>query len=603
MKNPIKRFADFVAVAGYIFVRGFSASKLNSLLSIFFEALSFFWVIAAAISLAVLATSGGSSDLPEQLTKHIPQGQSFTYGVMGMVISLLGGALSKFLSNYIINIALPKIESRFYGEGLYNFAKADIIAISQLDVDAADYLKRDLSINARFAMMVYRRILLTVVPAITLVFLLPTLALKNLNILFAMGVIFLILVPVYYLINRKSNQITLDMEILSREVSGQRRKAADAMLAANYDFAEKDEIIAPTLAQNNEDVKRFFHLYGERFTMSEATSLTNTFVLFLLVGVLAFMTWQSGAHDAKNINIADFVIVLVVLRQVHTVVSRGLLVTNTMSRFYTKLLALKTINTQISTFTGMRPMDAAKINKQVENLRYKHVHTDKGHVFDMRPGSVHLMLDNNPPSRFSLLGLKPATDVKNFAAFIATRTIDIIDREEQKFTFADHISTPKDIDNIIKEHLEFLTWVYDESELRRIPETPMDITEIMQSTLGDGISYLRPRTIKIYELMIDLQEKLQASQADVIFLDVRAFIRFQPPYAEKALEMMQKANKVVFVIVSKQHHANFGFDPNRLVLIKGRTKAEGYVELADMLSVLNTGNKTSTDDLDDELNM
>ena len=603
MKNPIKRFADFLGVAGYLFVRGFSASKLHSLASIFFEGLAFLWVIAAATSLAMLATAGGSSDLPEQLMRYIPEGQAFTYGVMGMVISLLGGAISKFLSNYIINIALPKVETKFYGEGANNFATADIIAISQLDVDAADYLKRDLSINARFAMMVYRRILLTVVPVITLFFLLPTLAIINFQIMVAMGLIFIFLVPVYYFINRKSNQITLDMEVLSREVSGQRRKAAEAMLSADYDPADKDEIIAPTLSHNNKDVKRFFHLYGERFTMSEATSLTNTFVLFLLVGVLAYMTWQSGAQNAKNINIADFIIVLVVLRQVHTVVSRGLLVTNTMSRFYTKLLALKTINNQISTFTGITPEDAAKLTGPVENLRYKHVHTDKGYVFDMRPGNVHLMLDNNPPSRLSLLGLKPATDVKNFANFISSRTIDIINREEQKFNFTDHIGTPKNLDNILKKHSELLSWLYDESELRRIPETPMDFMGIMQNTLGDGISYLRPRTIKIYELMIDLQEKLKASKADVVFLDVRTLIRFQPPYAEKALEMMKSTDKVVFVVVSKQHHANFGFDPHRLVLIKGRTKAEGYIELSDMLSVMETGNKRPTDDLDDEMNM
>ena len=603
MKNPIKRFADFLGVAGYLFVRGFSSSKLHSLASIFFEGLAFLWVIAAATSLAVLATAGGSADLPEQIMRHIPEGQAFTYGVMGMVISLLGGAISKFLSNFIINIALPKVETKFYGEGANNFAEADIIAISQLDVDAADYLKRDLSINARFAMMVYRRILLTVVPVITLFFLLPALAIINFKIMVAMGLIFLFLVPVYYLINRKSNQITLDMEILSREVSGQRRKAAEAMLGADYDPTNKDEIIAPTLAHNNKDVKRFFHLYGERFTMSEATNLTNTFVLFLLVGVLAYMTWQSGVQNSNNINIAEFIIVLVVLRQVHTVVSRGLLVTNTMSRFYTKLLALKTINNQISTFTGISPDDAAKLTGPVENLRYKHVHTDKGHVFDMRPGNVHLMLDNTPPSRLSLLGLKPATDVKNFATFIATRSIDIIDREDQIFTFTDHTKTPTDLDKALKEHAKLLSWLYDESELRRIPETPMDVTAIMKSTLGDGISYLRPRTIKIYELMIDIQQKLKASKADVVFLDVRAFIRFQPPYAEKALEMMEKSDKVVFVIVTKQHHANFGFTPERLVLIKGRTKAEGYIELSDMLSVLDTGNKAPSDDLDDEMNM
>lgn len=650
MKNPIKRFADFLGVAGYLFVRGFSASKIPSLICIFFEALSFIFIVIAAISVGVLASAGKTTNMPEQLMRYIPEGQSFTIGILGLTIALLGGAVSKYLANYIINIALPKIESNFYAEGANNLAETYIVDNSELEIDVDEYLKRHLSINARFAMMVYRRLILTFVPVATLFFFLPALALTNVKILLAMGLIFLCLIPIYYWINRKSNQITLDMEELSREVSGQRRKAALTILDEGFHPENKDSVIAPTLAKNNSEIKQFFHLYGERFTMSEATNLTNTFVLVLVLAMLAFITNSAGDIASGGIDIAYFLFVLVALRQIHTVISRGLLVTNTMSRFYTKLLSLKTVNETISKYEkqhgtmwpvqeitpetpdeiddtdtenvdpvseDITPVDEeadiqsdatstvepAIIREPVENLSYKQISITEQR-FDMQPGTVHLYFDKSPPSLTSLPRLLPETDAENFETFLAMNTVEILETQfgaqGKIFSFAPHIKTKKSMDNILAKHFDLLSSLYDESELRRIPEEPMEFIDIMKSTLGDGISYLRPRTIKIYELMIDLQEKIRASDADIVILDAKALIRLQPPYAEMALKMMEKMEKIIFVMIANHNYEKFKFDTSRMVLISGPRHAEGFVALSDIGEVIPPATNELEDELDDE---
>ncbi len=603
MKSILKRFAVFLSVAGHVFIRGVKAAPFAALFCILFEALSFFWLIAAATSLALLAAGRGKAGLPSEIMQFIPEGQEFAFGAMGLLVSLLGGALTKFLANYVVNISVPKIETRFYEESARNFAKADIVTLSQLDLDPTTYLKRDLSINARYAMMVYRRLILTVFPLATLFVLLPVLIMKNLEITLIMGAVFILMLPVYYWINRKSNQITLDMEKLGREVSQRRRDAAESLIGPDYSPDHAVEVLAPTLSNHNEKIKRFFHLYGERFTMSEATNLANAFVLFFVVGALAWLTFRESGTRSATLNIADFLIILLVLRQVHTVVSRGLLVTNLLSRFYTKLLALKNVNARLKRLnSGNRDRELAP--EPVGELRYKHLISGKASLFDMRPGNVHVLYDVHPPSRLSLLGLKPPTDVKNFAGFLIHYTTGIVPFEPPSFTFAGQLADGIDLDNLIAQHMDLLQYLYTPDDLRRIPDDPTDLVQIMKDTLGDGISWLRPRTIKLYEFMIDLQNRLAERHEDVIFLDARLLIRFKPPYFEKALDLMRQSKKLIFITLLKHNRSQLDFASETPVIIKGDKQAEGYVTYAELANLdERKTNQSNDDDIDDELNM
>ena len=594
----LSRLGDFFGVAWFVFIRGLSASRRYVAINVCFELAGLFWVFAASLCLSVLLAGDRIKELPFNLQTYIPGTNLMKYAIIGLLVSMLLGSIFRFLATYVINISLPKVESQFYKLTAEKFAAANISQLSELEMDVAEYMKRDLSMNTRFALMVYRRSVLALVPILSVVILLPIVAYTNLGITLIMGLFFILMVPVYYKINKRSNQITLEMETLTRSATGQRRRTAETILDDDYKIEDKDAVIARSLAENHADIQKFFHLYGERFTTMHGTNLVNAIVLFMVVGVLIYFNFSPSA-DGGEFNVIGFTIIMVMLRQLHTGISRVLLVLNVMSRFYTKLLSLKKIDQQLAKMLAANS-ETLPTTKPIDHLAYKHIDSGAGKNFGMKPGNLHVIFDATLPSRLSLLGLKPATDVIQFNQFISTQSNTTLRREDNVFSFASEIDAGQDMDTLITKYLHIIEIFYDSGDLRRTPNTTMTLSEIMKSSLGDGISYMAPGLIRSYEAIIDLITRIADSEPELVFIDARCLKRIKPKFMDKTLELIKATNKLVFIVLSKQTNEGLGLDPDQPVIVCGSPRADGFIEYANIARIVKEKSPILAIDEDEE---
>ena len=597
VRHFFKRARDFITITLFILASGFKASKASSTFCAFFDAVSFAFVAGAAASIALLGPATLSGGIPDFITDRIDSENIFFYGIIALVVSLLGAASFKFLSNFSVNRSLAYVESAFFANAINHITKADISIFSQMDVDIDEYTKRELLMNSRYAMMTYRRVLLAVFPISTLVVLIPLMIMTSIKIFIVLIIAFAVFLPIYYVINRRSNQITLKMEELNSVVNGMRRDAISKMMQSKPNSQKQAKLLGPVLAENNPVVKESVNLIGERFTMSEATQLVNSIILLFVIGALTYFTLNPGSSELTT---GGFIIVLLVLRQLHTVMGRGMVVANMISRFFSKLLSLYSVSDQIKKLT-IKAETQRETSAFVGALRYKNVDNKKGQLFSMTPGNAHFVFDNTPTSRFSILKLRPPTDVQNFISFIASISEDDIKTDEfSASSFQFDKTNENRLHADLKAHAETIEILYDASELRRPSPSP-DFTFInfIADTLMGKRSYLPLRSIKAYEAFIDMKTQLAACPENILFLDARSISSMKQKHISELVKVIEELGKLVFFVISTRTCDNIDLiEETPIILIEGG-RAKGFCyfsNLKDNISDLN--NASDEDDID-----
>ncbi|MCF6220180.1 MAG: hypothetical protein L3J65_03625 [Robiginitomaculum sp.] len=581
----ISRFREFLSVAVFIFRNGFKASPAGALLSVFFDSLSFIFLVGAALSLITFQPNA-HTQIPDFLKAYVNQDNIFLLGCTGLILSLLLNAIFKFLSSIVVNKSLPAIESYFYKITAEKIAQSKLNDLVKLHINYDDFLLRELNINSRFAMMVYRGLISVTFPMISLIILFPLLLLSSLIATLMLIGVFIAVLPVYYLINKRSNRVTLDIDTTNLLVSNSRRQSSRKIIDPNFDVADLKAAMSNALQDGNRDVRKYFHLYGERFTLAQGTSLTNSLVLILAIAILGVMTfWDTGS---LKLDVAKFVTILIVLRQVHTVIGRGFIAVNIMSRFYFKLLKLSKIYKLASEDNANTPAGKLLPSK---GFKFTNLSTKEPVVVDCFDNRAVLFYDRFELTRFTIVRTYPPNNLP-LQIELSRKKVCVIKELISGFTFtADDSNACK---KQVNKYIDVIALLVSQNDIYRQWDSQQDdlASAFVKSVMGVQ-RYVLPRHIKIIEKVIGLVQAIKNTTSEIVLLDARVFLQFGGEKHDVVLEMLEA--EIDKVVIIKLNNANYNFSQDRFVVVGGIGEAEGIIRYGELPSLI-VGDKQPVED-------